>query len=79
MLKSVFDRVENVEVNSIFSFSHIVLKKASFPDTSNGVIGWEWVKLFILFAAISNFLSLPDTQYFRFVLMPFIAKLSNAA
>ena len=34
---------EKMLVTSIFSFSRNVLKKASFPDTSKGVIVWEWV------------------------------------
>ena len=51
MIISVFDRVENIvgkgeiACTSNFSFSHNVFQKASFPDTSKGVIEWEWVKL----------------------------------
>ena len=50
MIISVFDRVENIvgkgeiACTSNFSFSLNVFKKASFPDSSKGVIVWEWVK-----------------------------------
>ena len=42
---SVFDRIKNIVVTSIFSFSHNVLKRLLFQDVSKGVIVWEWVKV----------------------------------
>ena len=50
MIISVFDREENIvgkgeiACTSNFSFTHNVFQKTSFPDTSKGVIMWEWVK-----------------------------------
>ena len=49
MIISVFDRVENVGKAKNVSYQHFLLflqclKKASFPDTSKGVILLEWVK-----------------------------------
>ena len=51
MIISVFDRVENiVEGGENAGYQHFLLfqqcfKEASLPDTSKGVIVWEWVKL----------------------------------
>ena len=50
MVISVFDRVENIVGKGENSgYQHFLLfpqcfEKASFPDTSKGVIVWEWVK-----------------------------------
>ena len=50
MIISVFDRVENiVGKGENAGYQHFLLfpqcfEKASFPDTSKGVIVWEWVK-----------------------------------
>ena len=50
MLISVFDRVENiVGKGENAGYPHFLLfpqcfEKASFPNTSKGVIVWEWVK-----------------------------------
>ena len=50
MIVSVFDRAENiVGKGKNASYQHFLLfpqccEKASFPDTSKGVIVWEWVK-----------------------------------
>ena len=50
MIISVFDRVENiVEKGENAGYQHFLLfpqyfEKASFPDTSKGVIVWKWVK-----------------------------------
>ena len=47
---SVFDRVEKiVRKGENAGYQHFLLfpqcfEKASFPDTSKGVIMWEWVK-----------------------------------
>ena len=52
MIISVFDRVENiVEKGENAGYQHFLLfpkcfEKASFLDTSKGVIVWEWVKEF---------------------------------
>ena len=49
MIISVFDRVENiVRKGDNAGYQHFLLcpqrfKKASFPDTSKGVIVWDWV------------------------------------
>ena len=49
MIISVFDRVENiVGKGENAGYQHFLLfpqcfQKASFPDTSKGVIVWEWV------------------------------------
>ena len=49
MIISVFDRVENiVGKGENDGYQHFLLfpqcfEKASFPDTSNGVIVWKWV------------------------------------
>ena len=49
MIISVVDRVENiVGKGENASFSHNVLKKSSFTDTSKGVIVWEGVKVQIV-------------------------------
>ena len=48
MIISVFDRVENIVVKGENAgYQHFLLfpqcfQKASFPDTSKGVIVWEW-------------------------------------
>ena len=50
MIISVFDRVENiVEKGESAGYQHFLLfpqcfQKASFPDTSDGVIVLEWAK-----------------------------------
>ena len=50
MIISVFDRVENiVGKGQNAGYQHFLLfpqcfAKAFFPDTSKGVIVWEWVK-----------------------------------
>ena len=50
MIISVFDRIENiVGKGENAGYQHFLLfpqcfEKASFPDTSKGVIVWEWVK-----------------------------------
>ena len=50
MIISVFDRVENiVGQGENAGYQHFLLfqqcfEKASFPDTSKGIIVWEWVK-----------------------------------
>ena len=50
MIISVFDRVENiVGKGENAGNQHLLLfpqcfQKASFPDSSKGVIVWEWVK-----------------------------------
>ena len=51
MIISVFDSVENLVGNGENAgYQHFLLfpqffEKASFQDTSKGVIVWEWVKL----------------------------------
>ena len=51
MIISVFDRVENiVGKGGNAGYQHFLLfpqcfEKASFPDTSKGVIVWVWIKL----------------------------------
>ena len=50
MIISVFGIVENIvgkgeiACTSNFSFFYNVFQKASFPDMTNGVIEWEWVR-----------------------------------
>ena len=52
MIISVLDRVENnVGNGENTGYQHFLLfpqcfEKASFPDTSKGVVVWEWVKLY---------------------------------
>ena len=51
MIISVFDRVENiVGKGENAGYQHFLLfpqcfEKASFPDTSKGVIVWKWVNI----------------------------------
>ena len=51
MIISVFDIEENiVKKGENAGYQHFLLfpqclEKASFPDTSKGVIVWEWVKM----------------------------------
>ena len=55
MIISVFDSVENiVGKGENAGYQHFLLfpqcfVKASFPDTSKGVIVWEWVNHFYVF------------------------------
>ena len=49
MIISVFDRVENIVGKG---YEHFLLfpqcfEKASIPDTSKGVIEWEWVNMYM--------------------------------
>ena len=52
MIVSIFDRVENIvgkgenADNQHFLLFPQCFEKAFLPDTSNGVIVWEWVKTF---------------------------------
>ena len=54
MVISVFDRVENiVGKGENAGYQHFLrflqcFEKASLPDTSKGVIVWEWVKALII-------------------------------
>ena len=50
MIISVCDRVENIvgkSENAGFLLFPQCFENDSFPDTSKGVIVWEWVKLYI--------------------------------
>ena len=59
MTISVFDSAENiVGKRENAGYQHFLLflqcfKKASFPDTSKGVIVWEWVKPVICYLNIA--------------------------
>ena len=44
MVISVFDTVANIVRKQFLLFPQC-FQKASFPDTSKGVVVWEWVKL----------------------------------
>ena len=54
MIISVLDSAENIvgkgenAGNQHFLLFPLCFEKASFPDTSKGVIVWEWVKPYII-------------------------------
>ena len=68
MIISVFDGVENIlEKGENADDQHFLLfpqcfEKASFPETSKGVIVWEWVNSLLVKKKIRLFLSKRFTE-----------------
>ena len=56
MIISVFDRVENIGYQHFLLFQQC-FEKASFPDTSKGVIVWDWVKSYLILKIQSKVLT----------------------